>query len=96
MFNKTPEFWIALVAASLYVYRQSADKVLPARVIQTGIATGFGYSLGGEISIWADLPEGLTMVATTCGGYLVLDFCTALLGDRKELIALFMRFVGKK
>ena len=96
MLNRSAEFWVALVAATLFVYRHSHDKVLPARLTQTAVSSGFGYSLTSEVSTWADTPELLTLVVLTSAGYLALDFVTALLADRKQLTDLIKAWVGRK
>lgn len=93
--NKSPDYWIALIAASLYVFLRSSDKPLINRTAMTAISAALGYSITPEISVIAGKPELLTMVVVTTTAYLFLDFISALFADRDILIDLIRRFVKK-
>ena len=93
--SKPLEYWIALAAASLYVFNRSSDKPLINRTVMTGISAALGYSTTPDLAAMAGRPELLTMVVVTTTVYLVLDFISALFADRSTLIDLIKRFVKK-
>ena len=93
--NKPAEFWIALAAASFYVFQRSSDRPLLNRLAMTTISAALGYSLTPELSAMTGRPEILTLVVLVTMLYLALDFASALFADRAFLVDAIKKVLGK-
>lgn len=82
MIERTLEFWVALVAAALYVYLNSKEKVIAYRLIMVASSAGFGFSLSGEAAEFLGIGTTFAGVLIIVFGYLAIDLVTALISDR--------------
>lgn len=80
--ERTIEFWVALLAAALYVFLNSKEKAVHYRILMVASSAGFGFSLAADFSDWLGIGETLSGVIITVFGYLFVDLATALLADR--------------
>jgi len=94
--SKPVEFWIALAAASLYVFTRSSDKPLYSRLSMTAISAALGYSLAPDIAVMTGRSELLAVVLITALIYLALDFASALMADRALLIDTLRKLMVRK
>lgn len=89
MLERSIEFWVALVAAALYVFLNSKEKAIHYRILMVASSAGFGFSLAKDAAAWLGIGETLAGVIIIVFGYLVIDLLTALMSDRafvKEFI----------
>lgn len=93
--NKPLEYWIALAAAAFYVFQRSSDKPIFNRLSMTAISSALGYSLTGDLVNITQRPEILVLVATTTLIYLLLDFSSAIISDRRLLIDMIRKVLKK-
>lgn len=94
--SRTIEYWLALAAAALYVFQRSSDKPLLNRLTLTAISAALGYSTAAEAATATGWPEIMVLILITSVGYLVLDFISALVADRRAFIDALRQFLGKK
>lgn len=89
MFERTTEFWVALLAAGIYVYLNSKEKAMHYRILMVASSAGFGFSLSQDVSQFLGIGETLAGVIIIVFGYVIIDLVTALVSDRgfiKEII----------
>ena len=96
MFEKPIEFYIALAAASLFVYERSNDRPLFNRLLVVVISVGLGASLSEDLANWLGRSEILVTVIITSVGYLALDFLSSIFADRKLLLEILKGRLGRK
>lgn len=89
MLERTHEFWVALAAATIYVYLNSKEKAMHYRVLMVASSAGLGFSLSPDFAAWSGIGETLAGVIIIVFGYVIIDLVTALVSDRgfvKEII----------
>jgi len=94
--DKPFEYWIALGAATLWVWRKHEDFPLSARASMVAISAGLGVGLGPSVAAYAGIDETIVAVALVTFGYLVLDFGTALFSNNGEFFKDLLKLkIGK-
>lgn len=96
MDERPPEFWIGLVAATMYVFRKSEAKGVVTRMLEAGVSGGLGFSLAASASTWTGGSETIAAVLITAVGYLGLDILTSLVADRQFIRDILVRRFGGK
>jgi len=96
MLGKPIEFWIAIFAASLYVFDRAREKPLLSRLTVVAVSAGLGTSVAPDAMALTGLSETLCAVLLTTLGYLVLDFLTAIIGDREFLKSVIVDRLKRK
>lgn len=89
MLERTTEFWVAMVAAAIYVYLNSKEKALHYRILMVASSAGFGFSLSPDVAKYAGIGETFAGVIVIVFGYVAIDLVTAIASDRgflKEVI----------
>lgn len=88
-------YWVAIAAAALYVYQRSKDHPLPHRATQTAVSAAMGFALTPDLVALSPFPANIVGVAVVVLSYIVLDFVSSILGDRKLVLEILRRFLGK-
>jgi hypothetical protein len=89
MFERTTEFWVAAIAAAIYVFLNAKDKAIHYRIFMVASSAGFGFSLAGDVAAWLGIGETFAGVVIIVFGYLLIDLVTSLVSDRafvKEIL----------
>lgn len=95
MFSKSPEYWVALVSAAVYVFLNAKDRPLGFRVGMVAVSTGLGYSVTPDVVAYFNVPEILALIGVITMGYFVLDVLTSLVSDRTLWIDMIKKKLGK-
>jgi len=93
---RSVEFYIALIAAALFVYETNKEKTFRSRFLITLTSAGLGFSVAPELSHWVGGSLVITGILVTALGFLALEVASAIVSDRnfiKELVK--NRFGGK-
>jgi hypothetical protein len=77
------EFYIAVLAAAVFVFESNKDKPFWSRFMITISSAGFGFSLAPEVSMYVSVPLTITGLLITALGFLVLEVSVALISDRQ-------------
>ena len=88
--DRSTEFWVALVAAAVYVFQNSKEKPLATRSLMVASSAGFGFSLAPDAAKVLGIGETFAGVVIIVFGYVLIDLVTALISDRafiKDMIA---------
>lgn len=96
LLEKTLHYWLAVLAAAIYVYTSQKDvPFLPriGRVIGGGL---LGVSTGDEVATAFGTGEKLTTVAIIALGWFALDAGATLIRKHKTLIDLIRKINGGK
>ena len=83
--SKPFEYWIALIAAMLFVVMQHKEKPWYSRTAIAAVSGGVGFSQAPELASYLGRSELLTVMILTAFGYLLLDAIGALIADRDWL-----------
>lgn len=89
------EFYIAIIAAALFVYESNKDKPFLSRFLVTISSAGFGFSLAPEVADYVGGPLTLTGLLITALGFLTLEIASALISDRQFVKDLIVKRLGK-
>ena len=92
--GRTPEFWVALLAGTIYVYRKSENQSRFTRMIEAGISGMLGYSIGPDVALWLKVNDALAVVLVSSFGYLMLDIIASVVADRAVLKSIINKRLG--
>lgn len=89
------EFYVAIIAASLFVYEGNKNKPFLSRFFVTISSAGFGFSLAPEVSDFIGGPLTLTGLLITALGFLTLEIAAAVISDRQFVKEIITKRLGK-
>ena len=89
------EFYIAILAASVFVYENNKDKPFLSRFLITISSAGFGFSLAPEVAEYIGAPMTITGLLITALGFLALEITAALVSDRAFIKELIKKRIGE-
>ena len=92
--SKPVEFYVAIVAAAIYVYDSNSERPLKSRFLITISSAMFGFSLGPTLADYVGFPEIIAAFLVTAIGFLILEIGTALIKDREYVKEIIKRRLG--
>lgn len=75
------QFYVAIVAAAMYVFETNKDKPISSRFFITLSSAGFGFSVSPELSHYIFGSLVLTGVLITALGFLFLELSSSIVSD---------------
>lgn len=95
MWNKTTEYWIALVTLAIYVVARNAEaEPIRRRVIKTMVSAGLTLALSPTIAVYVHADETWAAVIIMSVGFMALDVFTSTVGSRAYLRSIIRSKLG--
>lgn len=96
MFEKSVEYWLALIGAAIYVALRDSEKERPIRRVLKLLSAGaITLGLSNGLAEYMNIREAWAAVALMVLGQIMLDLLTALVGDRNFMKDLIRSWLGK-
>ena len=91
---KPAEFYVTIVAASIYVWESNKERPLASRFSMTISSALMGFSAGPSVAEYVGGSELLVTLLVTAIGFLMLELLTALIKDRKAVTEIIIKRLG--
>lgn len=93
--NKPLEFYIAILAAAVYVFQSNEDKPFASRFLITVASAGFGFSIAPDLTLLIGWGLTITGILVTALGFLVLETVSAMVADIPWVKSLVQKRLGQ-
>jgi len=96
LLDKSPSFWLAVIGASIYVYRsQPEEGAFLGKLIRVVGAVAMTVPTHEEVALMIGAGENITLILMIPLIWVILDASAAIIKDHKAFMAIVMKKVGK-